>query len=93
MRYISFVGIQKSVKFVFLKLQIGVSEREFQTLADLGSGNSGSVQKVLHIKSNIVMARKLVRLEVKPSVRNQILKELEFLHKCMSPYIVGWSIP
>jgi len=36
------------------------------------------------------MARKLVHLEVKPSVRNQILKELEILHKCNSPYIVGF---
>jgi len=38
----------------------------------------------------VVLARKLVHVEVKPSVRNQILKELEVLHKCNSPYIVGF---
>ncbi|KAK6026075.1 hypothetical protein OSTOST_08006, partial [Ostertagia ostertagi] len=36
------------------------------------------------------MARKLVHLEVKPSVRQQIVKELAVLHKCNSPYIVGF---
>ena len=32
-----------------------------------------------HKKSNVVLARKLVHLEVKPSVRNLIVKELEVL--------------
>ena len=45
-----------------------------------------------HKKSDVVLARKLVHLEVKPSVRNLIVKELEVLHKCNSPYIVGkWT--
>jgi mitogen-activated protein kinase kinase 1 len=29
-------------------------------------------------------------LEVKPAVRNQILRELTVLHECNSPYIVGF---
>lgn len=36
------------------------------------------------------MARKLVHLEIKPSVRQQIVKELAVLHKCNSPFIVGF---
>lgn len=32
----------------------------------------------------------LIHLEVKPSVRNQILKELKVLHECNSPHIVGF---
>ncbi len=32
----------------------------------------------------------LIHLEVKPSIRNQIIKELRVLHKCSSPYIVGF---
>lgn len=59
----------------------------------MGHGNGGVVHKMKHRESNLVMARKLVHLEVKPSVRNQILKELEILHKCNSPYIVGMFIP
>lgn len=36
------------------------------------------------------MAAKMVHLEVKPTIRNKILQELEILHKCNSPYIVGF---
>ena len=37
----------------------------------------------------LIMARKLIHLEVKPVVRNQIIRELKVLHECNSPYIVG----
>lgn len=33
---------------------------------------------------------KLIHLEVKPAIRNQILRELTVLHECNSPYIVGF---
>jgi len=46
--------------------------------------------KVRHNPSGIIMARKLIHLEVKPSIRNQIIKELKILHNCNSPYIVGF---
>lgn len=29
-------------------------------------------------------------MEVKPAIRNQILRELTVLHECNSPYIVGF---
>ena len=32
----------------------------------------------------------LIHLEIKPAARNQILRELKVLHKCNSPYIVGF---
>lgn len=60
-----------------------------ERICELGHGNGGVVHKMRHKKINVVLARKLVHLEVKPSVRNQILKELDVLHKCNSPYIVG----
>lgn len=60
-----------------------------EKICELGHGNGGVVHKMRHTKTNVVLARKLVHLEVKPSVRSQILKELEVLHKCNSPYIVG----
>ena len=34
--------------------------------------------------------RKLIHLEVKPLVRTQILRELNILEECNSPYIVGF---
>ena len=36
------------------------------------------------------MARKLIHLEVKPAVWNQIIRELKVLHECNSPFIVGF---
>jgi mitogen-activated protein kinase kinase 1 len=67
-----------------------LAEEDLEKLSELGHGNGGVVHKMKHKKSGLVMARKLVHLEVKPSVRNQILKELEILHKCNSPYIIGF---
>ncbi len=32
----------------------------------------------------------MIHLEVKPTIRNQIIKELKVLHYCNSPYIVGF---
>ena len=32
----------------------------------------------------------LIHLEIKPAVRNQIIRELKVLHECNSPYIVGF---
>ncbi|KAG5847897.1 hypothetical protein ANANG_G00131090 [Anguilla anguilla] len=49
--------------------------------------------KVRHSRpawSSLVMARKLIHLEIKPAIRNQIIRELQVLHECNSPYIVGF---
>ncbi|XP_074600575.1 mitogen-activated protein kinase kinase 1 [Brevipalpus obovatus] len=62
---------------------------DLEYLEELGSGNGGVVTKVKH-KSGLVMARKLIHLEVKPAIRNQIIRELKVLHECNSPYIVGF---
>lgn len=32
----------------------------------------------------------LIHLEIKPAIRNQIIRELKVLHDCNSPYIVGF---
>lgn len=63
---------------------------DFEKLEDLGAGNGGVVTKVRHISNDMVMARKLIRLEIKPAIRNQIIRELKVLHECNSPYIVGF---
>uniref|UniRef100_A0A1I7VY58 mitogen-activated protein kinase kinase n=2 Tax=Loa loa TaxID=7209 RepID=A0A1I7VY58_LOALO len=67
-----------------------LNEDMLEKMCELGHGNGGVVSKVMHKPSKIIMARKLVHLEVKPSVRSQILKELDVLNKCNSPYIVGF---
>ncbi|CAG9538296.1 unnamed protein product [Cercopithifilaria johnstoni] len=67
-----------------------LNEDMLEKMCELGHGNGGVVSKVIHKSSKIIMARKLVHLEVKPSVKSQILKELDVLNKCNSPYIVGF---
>ncbi|KAJ3728443.1 kinase-like domain-containing protein [Lentinula raphanica] len=52
-------------------------------------GNGGSVVKVEHIPSGVIMAKKIVLIDAKPSVRKQILRELHIMHRCSSPYIVS----
>eukprot|EP00055_Hartaetosiga_balthica_P005890 m.17926 g.17926 ORF g.17926 m.17926 type:complete len:411 (-) comp4861_c0_seq2:126-1358(-) len=63
---------------------------DFHHLERLGSGNSGAVHKVVHKPTNLILAEKLIRLEVRPEVRNRILRELQILHDCNSPAIVGF---
>ncbi|EDV26512.1 uncharacterized protein TRIADDRAFT_54589 [Trichoplax adhaerens] len=63
---------------------------DFETLCELGAGNGGVVTKVRHTPSGLIMARKLIHLEIKAAVRNQIIRELKILHECNSPYIVGF---
>lgn len=63
---------------------------ELETLAELGGGNGGFVTKVKHRPSNQILATKTIRLEVNTAERNRILKELEVLNECKSPYIVGY---
>ncbi|CAI5758241.1 unnamed protein product [Candida verbasci] len=67
-----------------------VSLDEFEYLEELGRGNYGSVSKVLHKPTNVLMAMKEVRLELDETKFTQILMELEILHKCDSPYIVDF---
>ncbi|XP_075257631.1 dual specificity mitogen-activated protein kinase kinase 1-like [Convolutriloba macropyga] len=67
-----------------------LSSADLEQVDVLGSGNSGVVTKVRHTRTNIVMARKMIHLEVKPAVILQILRELKILHSCNSPYIVGF---
>lgn len=63
---------------------------DLKNLGEIGSGNGGVVTKVEHKPTKLLMARKLIHLEVKPAVRNQIIRELKVLHECNSPYIVGF---
>lgn len=73
------------------KEKIGeLNGEELEKIGELGYGNGGVVMKVRHKLSGIIMARKLIHLEVKPTIRNQIIKELKVLHYCNSPYIVGF---
>ncbi|PWA21000.1 hypothetical protein CCH79_00007286, partial [Gambusia affinis] len=77
--------------FLTQKAQVGeLKDEDFDPICELGAGNGGVVNKVQHKPSRLVMARKLIHLEIKPAIRNQIIRELQVLHECNSPYIVGF---
>ncbi|KAG8791448.1 MAP kinase kinase (MEK), partial [Serendipita sp. 399] len=63
---------------------------DLREIGDLGSGNGGSVKKVTHIPTGTTMAKKIVLIDAKPSVRKQILRELHILHGCSDPHIVSF---
>lgn len=65
-----------------------ISLEELEVLGELGRGNYGTVSKVLHKPTNIVMAMKEIRLELDDAKFRQIIMELDVLHKCNTPYIV-----
>ncbi|NXP95657.1 MP2K2 kinase, partial [Passerina amoena] len=77
--------------FLTQKAKVGeLKDDDFERICELGAGNGGVVTKVQHKPSGLVMARKLIHLEIKPAIRNQIIRELQVLHECNSPYIVGF---
>lgn len=77
--------------FLSDKQKVGeLKDDDFENMGELGAGSVGVVAKVLHKPTGLVMARKLIHLEVKPAIRNQIIRELKVLHECNSPHIVGF---
>ncbi|XP_067927919.1 dual specificity mitogen-activated protein kinase kinase 2-like [Watersipora subatra] len=78
--------------FLTNKQQIAreLKDEDFSKEGELGSGNGGVVLKVFHRPSGFIMARKLIHLEIQPQIRKAIMRELEILHECNSPHIVGF---
>lgn len=78
--------------FLCQKEKIGgdLGDDDFEKLGELGSGNGGVVTKVRHKSSGLIMARKLIHLEVKPAIKKQIIRELKVLHECNFAHIVGF---
>lgn len=72
------------------KISGELSDDDFEKLGELGSGNGGVVNKVRHKSSDLIMARKLIHLEVKPAIKKQIIRELKILHDCNFAHIVGF---
>ncbi|CAF1167609.1 unnamed protein product [Didymodactylos carnosus] len=84
---------QKDRMEEFFKSKKAVGELkqdDLVNICELGQGNGGVVWKVRHKPTEKIMARKLIYLEVKPALKNQIIRELKVLHQCNSPYIVGF---
>lgn len=70
------------------KFSISIDKLEF--ISELGSGNYGTVQKVLHTPNNVLMAVKEIRLELDEASLRQIIMELDVLHRCDCPNIIAF---
>ncbi|KAJ5798168.1 Dual specificity protein kinase FUZ7 [Penicillium pulvis] len=71
-----------------LEFRLDLRSEDLVTLKELGAGNGGTVSKVMHASTKVVMARKIIRVEAKENVRKQILRELRVGHDCNCPNIV-----
>ncbi|EIW69968.1 hypothetical protein TREMEDRAFT_30196 [Tremella mesenterica DSM 1558] len=61
---------------------------EIEVQGELGKGNYGSVQKVYHRPTGVMMAMKEIRLELDESRLTSIIMELDILHRAVAPEIV-----
>lgn len=71
-----------------LEFKLDLRSEDLITLKEVGAGNGGTVSKVMHATTKVIMARKIIRVDAKENVRKQILRELQVCHDCNSPYIV-----
>ncbi|KAI9483128.1 MAG: kinase-like domain-containing protein [Benjaminiella poitrasii] len=67
-----------------------IKAEDLETLSRLGEGAAGTVRKVLHKPTQLIMAKKSISTDPDPAVQRQILRELAFLKTCNSPYIVSF---
>ncbi|KAI5897116.1 ste7-like protein [Schizophyllum commune H4-8] len=70
--------------------KLDLRNEDLRDIRELGQGNGGSVKKVEHMPTGIIMAKKNVLIDAKPAVRKQILRELQIMHDCHSKYIISF---
>ncbi|GAA5878829.1 hypothetical protein JCM8547_004844, partial [Rhodosporidiobolus lusitaniae] len=73
-----------------VEFKLDLRNEDLQVLSELGSGNGGTVSKALHVPTKAVMAKKVVHIATSDVTRKQILRELQIMHDCSSPYIVSF---
>ena len=71
-----------------VEFQLDLKTDDLVILRELGSGNGGTVSKVMHPATKIIMARKVIHVEAKEAVRKNIVRELHIMKDCSSPHIV-----
>lgn len=72
------------------EVKYDLRDEDLVEIHELGQGNGGSVKKVEHKPTGTFMAKKTVLIDAKPSVRKQILRELQIMHDCHSQYIISF---
>lgn len=73
-----------------IEFKVNLRAEDLKTISELGFGNGGTVSKVMHIPTKTIMARKVIKIDAKVEARKRILRELQIMHDCNSPYIIGF---
>ncbi|GAA5981536.1 hypothetical protein JCM11641_004090 [Rhodosporidiobolus odoratus] len=73
-----------------VEFKLDLRNEDLQVLNELGSGNGGTVSRALHVPTKAIMAKKVVHIATTDTTRKQILRELQIMHDCASPYIVSF---
>ncbi|KWU45491.1 Pkinase-domain-containing protein [Rhodotorula sp. JG-1b] len=73
-----------------VEFKIDLRNEDLQVLDELGCGNGGTVSRALHVPTKAIMAKKVVHIATSDTTRKQILRELQFMHDCSSPFIVSF---
>ncbi|KAI8990304.1 kinase-like domain-containing protein [Pilobolus umbonatus] len=73
-----------------VELRLDLRAEDFENVDELGRGNGGTVCKVLHMRTQTTMARKIIHVDANINVQKQIMRELQFMHDCKSRHIVSF---
>ncbi|KAF2274400.1 MAP kinase [Westerdykella ornata] len=73
-----------------VEFQLDLKAEDLIVLRELGSGNGGTVSKVQHAATKVIMARKIIHVEAKNEVRKRIVRELRIMHDCNDERIVDF---
>ncbi|GAA6060573.1 hypothetical protein JCM10212_006808 [Sporobolomyces blumeae] len=73
-----------------VEFKLDLRNEDLEVISELGCGNGGTVSKALHVPTKVVMAKKVVHIATSENTRKQILRELQIMHDCSSPYIVSF---
>ncbi|GAA6038810.1 hypothetical protein JCM8097_002906 [Rhodosporidiobolus ruineniae] len=73
-----------------VEFKLDLRNEDVQVLNELGCGNGGTVSRALHVPTKAVMAKKVVHIATSDVTRKQILRELQIMHDCASPFIVSF---
>ncbi|PSN72270.1 MAP kinase [Corynespora cassiicola Philippines] len=73
-----------------VEFQLDLRAEDLIVLRELGAGNGGTVSKVQHAATKVIMARKIIHVEAKNEVRKRIVRELRIMHECNCDQIVAF---
>ncbi|CAG8949880.1 hypothetical protein HYFRA_00004208 [Hymenoscyphus fraxineus] len=73
-----------------IEYKLDLKREDLEVMKELGHGNGGTVSKVRHLATNMVMARKVIHVEAKTEMRKRIVRELQIMHSTNSIFIVNF---